>query len=84
MHFYWHRKYHKRSYRGGGWQAVGSHEVVGKSPVKTENSKMASTGVILNSTYHTKQLNQWPTSPASYVVIYLQVAVCLSRGDGAI
>ena len=36
---------------------VGSHEVAGKDYIHTENSEMASIGVIYTSTYHTKQLN---------------------------
>ena len=38
--------------------------------VKTVNSQMASVVAILSSTYHTKQLNPWLTSPANGVVIY--------------
>ena len=32
---------------------------------------MASVGAIFTSTYHTKQLNPWPTLLASCVVIYI-------------
>ena len=37
---------------------------------------MASVGVIFNSTYHTAQVIPWPTSPASNVVTYSQLADC--------
>ena len=37
---------------------------------------MASTDVICTSIYHTKQLNPWPNSPASCVVVYSQLAAC--------
>ena len=47
-----------------------SHEVVGKFSIKVESGKLASIGAIVSSTvtYHTKQLNTQPTSPASHVV----------------
>ena len=64
---------------------VGSHEVESKGYVNTENSQMAFIGTIFTSTYHTiaKQLNSWPNSTASQGG-ELQLAVCLSREDGAI
>ena len=49
---------------------VGSYEVADKLSFKTEDSQMASTGTIFNSTYHVKQLNTWPIIPSSGVVIY--------------
>ena len=54
-----------------------------KSPIKTENSQMASVSVNFSSTYHTKQLHPWPISPASHVVIYNWLSV-YPAGDGAI
>ena len=54
--------------QGGGW--AGSHEVAGKGYSFTLNSQMAFIGAILNSTYHTNQLNPWPNSSASCVVNY--------------
>ena len=68
---YWHSQYHQlHSYRGG---VVGSHEVMGRGCVSTENSQMAYIGVIFSSTYHTRQLNPWPNSSASHVVNYSQL-----------
>ena len=55
---------------------VGSYEVVGKSSIKTENSQMASIGAIFSFTYYTKQINLWPTLPASCVVIYSCPSTC--------
>ena len=43
---------------------------------------MASTGAIFTSTYHTKQLNPWPSTPASRVVNYSRLSAC--QGDVAI
>ena len=37
---------------------------------------MASVIAIFSSTYHTKQLNPWPTSPARGVVIYSHLSAC--------
>ena len=37
---------------------------------------MASVVTIFSSTYHTKQLNPWPTSPASNVAIYSHLSAC--------
>ena len=37
---------------------------------------MSSTGVIVTSTYHTKQLNPWPNSSASHVVNYSCLTAC--------
>ena len=45
---------------------------------------MASIGAIFSSTYHTKQLNPWPNSSASHVVVYSWLSGCPCRGDGAI
>ena len=50
--------------------------VVGKDYINTENSQMASIGVIFSSTYHAKELNPWPNSPASHVVIYSWLSAC--------
>ena len=44
----------------GGW--TGSHEVVSKAYVNTENSQIASIGGLSTFMYHTKQLNPWPIS----------------------
>ena len=55
---------------------MGSHKMAGKSSIKTKNSHMASVGVIFNYTYHTAQVILWPTSPASNVVTYSQLADC--------
>ena len=71
----------KYSYRGGGW---GSHKVVGKGYINTENSQMESTGAIFTSTYHTKQLRKSMAKLISQLCGELQLAVYLSRGDGAI
>ena len=49
---------------------VGSHKVMGKGYVNTENNQMASIGAMFNYTYHTKQPNLWSSSPASHMVIY--------------
>ena len=57
-------------------QGVGSHEVIGKHFLKSENIQMALTGTIFCSTYHTKQLNPWPSSPASHLVIYSWLPTC--------
>ena len=45
---------------------------------------MVSIGAIINSKYHTKQINPLTNSPASHVIIYSCLSVCLSREDGAI
>ena len=58
---------------------VGSHEVVNKGYVNTENSQMASIGVIFSSTYHTKQLNLWANSSASHAVKYSWLSACQWR-----
>ena len=46
---------------------VGSHKVAGKSSVNTVYSQIALIVAILSYTYHTKQLNPWPTC---CVVVY--------------
>ena len=61
------------------WFYLGSHEVAGKGYVFTKTSQMASIGVILTYTYHTKQLNPWPNSSASRAVNYSQLSAC--QGD---
>ena len=58
---------------------MGGHEVAGKGYVLTKTGQMASIGVIITSTYHTKQLNPWPNSSASRVVNYSQLSAC--QGD---
>ena len=58
---------------------MGSHKVMGKGYVFTKTSQMVSIGVIFTSTYHTKQLNQWPNSSASRVVNYSRLSAC--QGD---
>ena len=60
----------------GGWEQVGSHEVVVKGYVSSENSQMASIGTIFTSTYHTKQLNPWQNSSASHVENYSWLSAC--------
>ena len=67
----------------GGWEQVGSHEVVGKGYDNTENSQMLSIGTIFTSTYHTKQLTPWSNS-STQLCGKLQPTVFLSMGDGAI
>ena len=47
-----------------------SQVVIGLSSIKAENSQISSVSAIFGSTNHTKQLNQWPTSPANHVVIF--------------
>ena len=55
---------------------VWSHEVAGKGCIHTENSQIASIGAISTSTYHTKQLNAYPTSSASVFVNYSWLLAC--------
>ena len=57
----------------------GSHEVMGRGYVSTENSQMAYIGVIFSPTYHTKQLNPWPNSSASRVVIITASCILFQR-----
>ena len=59
-----------------GWRVVGSYEVVDKGYVNTENNHMASIDAIFSSTYHIKQLNPWPNSSSSFVVIYNWLSAC--------
>ena len=61
-----------------GWrvEVVRSHKVAGKGYSKTENSQIVFIGAIFNSTYHTKQLNPWPNSPANCVMIYSWPYAC--------
>ena len=54
---------------------VESNEVAEKF-CQNWNSQIASIRAIFISTYHTKQLNPWPTPPASHVVIYSQLSTC--------
>ena len=61
-------------WEGGG--SVWSHEVAGKGFVFTKNSQMTSIGAIFTSTCHTKQLNPWPISSASHVVIHTWLFAC--------
>ena len=44
--------------------------------IKTVNSQITSVVAIFSSTYHTKQLNPWLTSPASDVIIYSHLSAC--------
>ena len=53
-----------------GWGQARSHKVAGKGYVFTKNSQMTSIGAIFTSTCHTKQLNPWPNSSVSCVVIH--------------
>ena len=55
---------------------VRSHNVVEKSSVKVEIGLLPLIGIIFNSTYHTEQLNPWPTSPDSHVVVYNRLSAC--------
>ena len=42
-------------------------------------SQMTSIGAIVTSTCHTKQLNSWPNSSASHVVIQSQLSACQGK-----
>ena len=53
--------------------------MAGKGYVFTENSQMTSIGVIFISICHTKQLNQWPNSSASHVVILSWLSACQGK-----
>ena len=65
------------------WQA-GSHNVVGKVYVNTENSQMVFIGAIVTSIYHTKQLNHGQTHQSVVRwITAISAAVCLQKGDGA-
>ena len=55
---------------------MGSHEVAGKGYVFTKNREMTTIGAIFTSTCHTKQLNPWPNSSASRVVIHSRLSAC--------
>ena len=55
---------------------VRSHEMAGKVYIHTENSQIVSIGAISTSTYHTKQLNAYPSSPASLFVNYNWLSAC--------
>ena len=57
-------------------ESGGSYEVVGKGYVNTENNQMAFIDAIFSSTYHIKQLNPWPTSSSSFVLIYNWLSAC--------
>ena len=62
-----------------------SHNVACKSSVKTEKSKWhPCIGALFSSTYHTKHLNSQTHQPVMCLQGYLQLAICLSRKDGAI
>ena len=50
--------------------------MAGKGFVNTEGSQMVSFDAIFSSMYHTKQLNAWPSSSVSHVVIYSWLYVC--------
>ena len=58
---------------------MGGHEEADK--VYVHLHQMASIGVIFTSTYHTKQLDEWPKSSAScsLVVNYSRLSAC--QGD---
>ena len=55
---------------------MGSHKVVGKGYVFTKHREITTIGAIFTSTCHTKQLNPWPNSSASRVVIHSQLSAC--------
>ena len=59
---------------------MGSYKVAGKSSVKPENCQIVY-GAIFSSKYHTKQL-KFMTNLTRKLCGDLQLAVCLSRGDG--
>ena len=61
--------------------ALGSHEVVGKDYVNTENSQMMPIGAIFNHTYHIKQLNIWPSKTVSCVVNHSWQLACPGEMD---
>ena len=50
--------------------------MAGKGYIFTKNSQMTSIGAIFTSTCQTKELNPWPNSSASRVVIYSQLSAC--------
>ena len=58
---------------------MGSNEVVGKGHVFTKNSQMTSIGVIFISRCHTKQLNPWPNSSGSRMVIQSRLSACQGK-----
>ena len=41
-----------------------------------KSTPMALIGAIFSSMYHTKQLNPWPTSPVSHLMIYYWLSAC--------
>ena len=47
--------------------------------VFAKNREMTSIGAIFTSTYHSKQLNPWPNSLASRVVIHNQLSACQEK-----
>ena len=53
--------------------------MVGKGYVFTKNMEMTSIGAIFISTCHTKQLNPWPNSSASHVVIHNWISACQGK-----
>ena len=55
---------------GGEWESQRGWQ----KSIKPENSQM-----ICSSIYHTKQLNSWPTSLVSHVMIYSWLSVCLGE-----
>ena len=68
-------QYHKYLYRGGGWEAVDSHEVVGVLIQKTYMAKqhqfrLFSAPHITTSSY----VHRCPVLPASLVVIFCQLS----------
>ena len=50
-----------------------------KGYVFTKNNQMTSIGAIFITTCNTKQLNPWPNSSASSVVIYSQLSACQGK-----
>ena len=67
--------------RGLHWDTTGGEQ--GLCPFRgnvfTENREMTSIGAICTSTCHTKQLNPWPNSSASHVVIHSWLSACQGR-----
>ena len=50
--------------------------MVVKGYVTTKTNQMASIGVIITSTYHTKYIDTWPNSSASCVMSYSWLSAC--------
>ena len=73
--FYQRSLYHQHPYRVGWWGRGGSHKVVCKGYVNSENSHMASIGVIFTSKYH-KAAKFMTIIPPSRVVNNSWLSAC--------